>query len=296
MTTPSQQPDQQREAYVSLCRQALREFFRFRNAPFYFRQLQVLFETQFFHITTTQAVYHLLQEGFLTRIPYHSKDIRLEFVAPARLCQDQSAHRALRAHISTKARVVAQYSRKLVTDDLGDHLEALVRQELRANQLTNIQRNANSYKGTKWTESDHNLDFIGEHYGGQAFGVEVKNELTHIDFAELSVKLRMCQHLGLRPLFVVRYMPWSFVPLVRDRGGYVVTLGNQLYPLGYQRLVSVLKAKLSLPGGAVSLRLKNVAPKIRREWPVEVRTDLPQDVTDRLTAWFGSTTAESPQS
>lgn len=51
--------------YIQQAKNAIKEFFRWRKAPFHFRQLQVLFETQFFHITTTQAIYELINEGLL---------------------------------------------------------------------------------------------------------------------------------------------------------------------------------------------------------------------------------------
>ncbi len=49
--------------------------------------------------------------------------------------------------MKAKARLVDRYSLKDVTRDLGDHLESLVKQELRANGLINIQKDSNSYSG-----------------------------------------------------------------------------------------------------------------------------------------------------
>lgn len=274
--------------FIKQANRALQLFFRWRKTPFYLRQLQVLFETQFFHITTTQAIYQLVDEGILSKIPYQTPSTHLEFIVPSKVAQNPQASKALHAHMKVKARLVDKYSLKEVTKDLGDHLESLVKQELRANGLKNIQHEANSYGGKTWNKTGHDLDFIADYPYGIAFGVEVKNELGHIDPKEFSIKLEMCQYLGLRPIFIVRYMPWSFTPSVTQQGGYMITLGNQIYPLGYRRFVQELKSKLSLPYVRTSEILMSIAPKLRQEWPLEVRTDLPEDVSLRLATWFHS--------
>jgi hypothetical protein len=51
-------------SFIPQAKKALKEFFRWRNTPFHFRQLEVLFETQFSHITTAQATYELINDGF----------------------------------------------------------------------------------------------------------------------------------------------------------------------------------------------------------------------------------------
>ena len=216
----------------------------------------------------------------------------MEFVAPSRTTASPQAKKALLSHMRAKANIVAKYSAKQVRKDIGDHLEALVKQELRANGLANIAKDAKSYGGKTWTKNNRNLDFIADHPTHAAFGVQVKNELESIEKEELLAQLEISEYLELRPIFVVRYMPWSLTPVVKDKGGYVITLGNQIYPLGYSSLVDEIKSKLSLPGGRMSEKLKGVAPKLRSGWPVEVRTELPEDASERLAAWFRSVFAK----
>ena len=138
----------------------------------------------------------------------------------------------------------------------------------------------------EWTATNHTLDLIADYEDGRAFGVEAKNQLASIERKGLSVKLEMCEYLGLKPIFIVRYMPWSFVPDVTRKGGFVLTLGDQIYPLGYRRLCQEIQDKLSLSESQVSKRLKDLAPKMRTRWPVQVRTFLPEDACERLSYWL----------
>lgn len=182
--------------------------------------------------------------------------------------------------------MVAKYDSEEVSKDLGDHLESLVKHELRANQLHIDSVHSRFYKGQEWTYTEHTLDIIADYENGPAFGVEVKNQLASIERKELSIKLEMCKYLGLKPIFIVRYMPWDYVPLVTARQGLVLTLGDQLYPLGYRKLCREIQAKLSLPKTHISSRLKNLAPKMRMVWPVRIATSLPEDACQRLSYWL----------
>lgn len=231
-----------------------------------------------------KAIIQLVEEEVLARILYNSQLTTLRFIVPARVTANPQKKRALSAHMRAKARIVDKYSKKDVLDDLGKHLEALVKQELRANGLTIVaeHKQTRTYKGKTWTETGHDLDYIAEHPSGEAFGVEVKNELPSIDDDEFYPKITMCRHLGLRPVFICRYMVWSYVPKVRDAGGFVITIGNQMYPLGYKHLVEEIRDKMSLPDSKIPARLQAIAPKLRHQWPIEVRTDLPPDVCQRI--------------
>jgi hypothetical protein len=51
-----------------------------------------------------------------------------------------------------------------------------------------------------------------------------------MDYPELTTKVRLCQHLGLRPVFVVRMMPRTWIHEVAQQGGFVLILKYQLYP------------------------------------------------------------------
>ena len=56
-------------------------------------------------------------------------------------------------------------------------------------------RDARNYGGREWTQTDHDLDFIFER-DGRVYGVEVKNTLRYIDYAEFRTKIEMCEGGG----------------------------------------------------------------------------------------------------
>jgi hypothetical protein len=287
MTSLTSNNRQDKQApYIQQAKNAIKEFFRWRKAPFHFRQLQVLFETQFFHITTAQAIYELINDGLLQPIPYQAGANKVTFVVPSLVASSPKAQRSLESHMRTKARVIAKYDSPDVSKDLGDYFEALVKQELRANQLRIDSIHTNSYKGKQWTRSNANLDIIANFEDGRAFGMQAKNELKSMEKDELLVQLEICDYLGITPIFIVRYMPWSLVPLVRAKGGLVLTLGTQIYPLGYRKVCQQIQDKLSLPEGRISKKLRDIAPKMRTKWPIEVRTDLPESACYRLAYWL----------
>jgi hypothetical protein len=71
------------EPYIQQAEESLEEFFHRRKTPFHFRQLQVLFETQFFHITTAQAIYHLKDRGILQTQRFKAGTNVATFVFPS---------------------------------------------------------------------------------------------------------------------------------------------------------------------------------------------------------------------
>lgn len=284
------------EPYIQRAKQTLKEFFRKRKTPFYFRQLQVYFESESYHITTAQAIYELVDEGLLKTIPYQVGANKVVFVVSTKVAQNEKTQRTLESHMRTIAKVVAKYDSSEVSKDLGDHFESLVTQELRANQLHIDSIHTRSYKGKEWTATNHTLDLIADYEDGPAFGIEAKNQLASIERMELYVKLAMCKYLGLKPIFIVRYMPWSFVPYVTAEGGFVLTLGDQIYPLGYRKLCQEIQDKLSLSESQVSKRLKDLAPKMRTRWPIQVSTFLPEDACQRLSYWLKTGRLPLPKS
>lgn len=68
-----------------------------------------------------------------------------------------------------------------------------------------VAAETNEWRGAKWTQTNHDLDFIFEK-NGIFYGVEVKNALGRIERDEIDVKVSICRHLGLVPFFVVRWM------------------------------------------------------------------------------------------
>ena len=82
---------------------------------------------------------------------------------------------------------------------------------------------------------------------GVYYGTEIKNRLGYIDRTEFSVKLAMCQALGLKPLFVARMMPKTYINEVRLSGGYSMIMKYQFYPVAARELAQRVRDELQLP-------------------------------------------------
>jgi hypothetical protein len=88
----------------------------------------------------------------------------------------------------------------------------------------------NQFGGIHWIATNHNLDMIMER-DGVNYGCEVKNTWDYIDRKELQIKTEMCLHLKIRPLFIMRYAPQTY--LVQDLlpvGGVWSLFEAQIYP------------------------------------------------------------------
>ena len=291
-TEPTYQLEKQ-EPYIEQATKSIEEFFSRRKTPFHFGQLKVLFETQFFHITTTQAIYRLKDRGILKTHQLHAGANDVTFVFPAHLLKSTDTTKTLFTHMKSKAKIISLYDSPEISKNLADHFEALVKSELRANNLKIISTHSNEYNGKKFHASKANLDFIAEHPSGTAFGVQVKNELKSIEKYELEVQLSICSDLQLRPVFIVRYMPFSFVHLIKQKQGLLLVIGNQLWPLGYKHLCDQIRSKMSISPTMVSGKLNKLAPKLRTAWPIEVRTDIPEVPAKHLNYWI--TTGKYPE-
>ena len=63
----------------------------------------------------------------------------------------------------------------------------------------------------------------------------------------MRVKVQMCSYLGLRPLFIVRMAPKSYIHEVREAGGFTLVFKYQLYPFGQKGFADQVKRELQLP-------------------------------------------------
>lgn len=57
----------------------------------------------------------------------------------------------------------------------------------------------------------------------------------------------MCGELGLRPLFIMRAAPKSYMKNIIDAGGYGLIFGWQLYPFGQEAFAREVSDALGLP-------------------------------------------------
>ena len=108
------------------------------------------------------------------------------------------------------------------------------------------QSNVREVAGRRWIDSDHNLDRLVERDEIQ-YGVEIKNQLGYIDQVEFETKIKVCDFFGVRPLFVARMMPKSYIRTVVDAGGFALIFKNQHYPLLSDDLARRVRDGLQLP-------------------------------------------------
>ena len=151
--------------------------------------------------------------------------------------------------IATEVRkIVLEYSDVDFTNAFGHHAEMLFDAALPKEGFLPVAQDVKEYNGKRWDESDHNLDriFVRD---GVAYGTEIKNQLAYLEFNEFSTKLRICQHLGLRPLFIARMMPKSYIWDVVNAGGFCLIFKYQLYPFGHRDLAERVSKRLDLPVG-----------------------------------------------
>jgi predicted RecB family endonuclease len=73
-----------------------------------------------------------------------------------------------------------------------------------------LQHKVKEVDGRVWKKTNLDLDFLIVR-DGVRYGVEVKNQLGYIDQTEFQIKLAMCVHFGIRPMFVTRAMPENYI-------------------------------------------------------------------------------------
>jgi hypothetical protein len=229
-----------RDKVVDQAKEALEEFLRANNEDvFYMQQLEVFFEKQFFHWISSAAINELIEEGGLTseERPLLG-ETRIKFVF-------NRGYRYYKRQIKEKLQVVREYSNPAIAEACGRQAEMLFFNSLTNRGFMSHGQNTNEYKGRKWEETDHNLDFILER-DGKVYGTEVKNKWSYIDSDELDIKLRICDHLGIKPLFIMRGSPKHYNNMIYEAGGYAMIFVAQIYPFGQRDLVKRIKEKLGL--------------------------------------------------
>ena len=107
-------------------------------------------------------------------------------------------------------------------------------------------RNTRELGEKKWVRTDHDLDFIFER-DNRAYGVEVKNMLGYMDYAEFKLKIQLCKELGIAPVFAARMLPKVWMNELWRQGGFGLILKYQLYPLAHKDLAKRVAAELRLP-------------------------------------------------
>jgi hypothetical protein len=236
-----EEEERPRDPVVDQAKDEIRAFFdRDRTNVFYKQQLEVIFEGDFFHWVTSRALSELAAEG---NIAVEREE--LPGVGTIALYH-ATTHRYWRRQAQEVIALVARFSAPTFTAGLGAQGELMFDAALPTVGFMPTARKVRTYRGKEWKETDHDLDRVFER-DGIAYGAEIKNTLKYIPRNELTVKIRMCQHLGLRPLFIVRAAAKSYINEVRLLGGFTLVFKYQLYPFGQKPFADEVHEALKLP-------------------------------------------------
>lgn len=264
------------------------------RTPFYITQLQVLYEHDFYPWVTADAIRILNQDNFLTL--FRKFDLpdpkNLSNVREIVFCAHSQAYAQnaplVRTHAQNIASLVNRYSDPACTKPVGNHLEGLVKYELRANQFKITGTHTNEFKGKTWTQTNHNLDIVAEHKSGKLnIGVEVKNTLDLMEPDEIDIKIDICNFLGLVPIFAVRWMK-PYMDCIRNQGGFSWIFKTQIYPPGFEQFTKLLYSRLSFP-------TRSDSTQTPLQFPVTVRTDIPPKSAAVFTKWVAKSLKSPPQ-
>jgi hypothetical protein len=238
------------------------EFFRERPTEvFYLRQVQAHFERPFYHWVTARAVKELVD---VRAIKQEARPLQATGEGQVNFLYYPTA-RYTRRLIQRKLDLIRAFSDESLGRACGRQAEILFSRTLMAKGFRLVEENARAYKGAVWTESGHDLDFIVER-DGVGYGCEVKNRFEYIDPVEMRSKVRMCLRLGLRPLFIVRASPKSYIEEARLVGGFTKVFVARIFPFGHMSMVNAIRSEL--PG-----------------LPVDSPRDLPGSILDTFEGW-----------
>ena len=222
-------------------RESLREFFEHNRQKVYFsRQLEVQNEDRYFHWITNRAIRDLEAEGLIL-----SERRNLSAGGTIKLLWHRK-FRYYKREATKLVDLVNEYSAPNIGAALGLQGEALILEGFASIEFVMKGRDKNKYGEREWTESDHDLDFIFER-DGRAYGIEVKNTLGYMERIEFETKIRLCRHLGIRPVFAARMLPRSWINDLINVGGFALIIKYQLYPWAHRDLARRVRGELGLP-------------------------------------------------
>lgn len=240
---PEPERERPRDPAIDRAKEAIRQLLAERDREvFHGRQVEIILERQFFHWITDFALGELVEEGEVgseTVELEKGSRVRVKFVfAPM--------HRYRKRQIKRAIEVIRDYSRPEVARACGVQAELLFKLALVKRGFALRAEDAREYAERVWTRTEHNIDFVVEK-DGCVYGGEVKNRLDYIEREELELKLELCRHLGVTPLFIMRVSPKSYNYMIIQQGGFALIFETQIYPPGQEPLVERIRRVLRLP-------------------------------------------------
>lgn len=219
-----------------------------KKEVFYQKQLQVICEEirllgggSPFHWVTRRALYKLEEEGETV----HSERTESGGGVEVRLYFHKS-HRYWKRQAAKLLGIIDEMAESELTRACGHHAEMLFLVALASRGFQPYGEDIREYRGRAWDETEHELDFILEK-DGIAWGCEVKNTWDYIAQDELEIKLRMCGHLGVRPMFIMRASPKTYNYEIYQAGGFALIFEDHLYPFGMVGFAEKIRKELRMP-------------------------------------------------
>jgi hypothetical protein len=210
------------------------------KSVFYSRQLEVLFEREYFHWVTNRALRRLVEEGRV-----HTETRQLTAGSEIKLLWHRS-YRFYKRAADEVFKLVDWYTAAATDGALGMQGEHLVLAAFARQRFLLIGEETNTYGGKTWEITKHDLDFIFER-DGLGYGVEVKNTLGYLDMEEFLTKIRLSRHIGVKPVFAVRALPKTWANALIQAGGYAMIMGFQFYPWTHKDVADKIRETLGLP-------------------------------------------------
>lgn len=211
-----------------------------RERVYFSRQLEVLFEGEYFHWVTNRAIRELIAAGTV-----RSEVRTLRTRGTVNLLWHRS-YRYYRREATNVVRLLEEYADPIIGAALGLQGEAMVLEGFARKQFVMHGRNTRSFHGLTWSRTAHDLDFIFAR-DEIAYGVEVKNTLGYMGHDELQTKIEVCRELGLRPLFAARMLPKTWINEIVGAGGFALIMKYQLYPWAHRELAKRVRTGFGLP-------------------------------------------------
>jgi hypothetical protein len=234
-----EQEEYPRDPAIDAAARRVRDFFDAQPARvFYSTQIETALEREYFHWITGKALLELGNNRGIQRVQATAHGNNINFYAHLK-------HRYFRREMGGMVSLLNRIFDPEFTHAVGRHGELMFDAALGRAGFQASVRNAIEWQGQIWTETNHNLDRIITR-DGRAYGVEIKNTQNYISHQELRIKLRLCEHLGVTPLFIMRFAPKSYIHEVNQRRGFVLLYEEQMYPWGHAELLREVRRVLGL--------------------------------------------------
>ena len=219
----------------------------------YERQVQVALEDYMEHRTTRELLGRLVREGELaSSVEEHyvgggKRKIRWFYLPNA---DEEELETAKRTKLILMG-FYTGYERAFVYEGMryDDYAEYLVERAFLKAGYRVVGKSTNYFNGKRYTKKDVDLDFIVYSPSGHFIGVEVKNRLDYPELKDIVNFLDITSFLGLKPLFIARFMPKKYIMDIIEAGGYVVITKRYFLRPGVPRPIFDALIRIGIPLG-----------------------------------------------